>query len=302
MSLSAAQALDPTPIVADRMRQAPLASGRILYVAGGQIWQWSGGASRPITATGTRWEGVSWSPDGTQIASSEVGDNHSDIFILDAKGARVRQLTRNWSLVSVQDSSWGRRPSWAPDGERLLYVADVGRGSDMSLWSVASNGTTTRKLYALAIGSGGLDSPAWSPDGKRIAFTSYPAGHYQPPQIFVFTPATDKIVQLTEHKDGAFDPSWSPDGTKLAYTARMDGNTRILVTKADGGVQTRLTDGHFDRSPVWSPDGTEIAYLSVVPGAFDLWVARYANGTVSEPKRLTSGVLIDAPSGLAWTN
>jgi TolB protein len=295
-----AEAVDLVPAAADRTRQPVKAAGRIAYVAAGQVWEWSDGATRPLTRPGVRYEGAAWSPDGSRLAASEVGDNHSDVWLLDAAGARVRQLTRHWSQVSVQDSAWGRRAAWSPSGETLAFVSDLGR-TDMSLWLVSAQGGGLRRIYSLGAGSGGLDWPTWSPDGRKIAFASYPAGPYRPPQIFAITVATGAVVQLTDLKDGAFDPAWSPDGAAIAFAGRAEGRTNLMVMKADGSDLLRLTDGRAERAPAWSPDGSELAYLALGSGSFDVWAVRLQGNAVSEPRALTSRQNADAVSGVSWT-
>src|SRR5262245_66160826 len=57
--------------------QGPSPSGRILFVAGGDLWLWHDGALRQLTQ-GDRYEGPAWSPDGAQILAPRVGANHSD--------------------------------------------------------------------------------------------------------------------------------------------------------------------------------------------------------------------------------
>jgi dipeptidyl aminopeptidase/acylaminoacyl peptidase len=301
LSLSSrAEAVDVNPPAAQRLSTAPRVRGRIAYVSAGQVWEWADGATRPLTPGGQHLEGASWSPDGRSIAVSDVGENHSDVLVLDARGTRLRQLTRNWSNVSVQDSAWGRKPAWSPEGDRIAYVTDLGR-NDMSLWVVPAGGGQARALYRLGVGSGGLDWPSWSPDGKKIAFTSYPPGVYQPPQVFVLTLATGAVAQLTEIKAGAFDPAWSPDGSQLAFTARIDGKTSILVMKADGTSVLQVSSGRLDRAPAWSPEGSELAYLAHGAGGYDVWAIRLQGTAASEPKQLTSGKVADAISGLSWT-
>jgi TolB protein len=296
----AAQAVDLVPAAAERSRQPVRAAGRIAYVAGGQVWEWSDGATRPLTRPGVRYEGAAWSPDGQRLAVSEVGDNHSDVWLLDAAGTRLRQLTRHWSLASVQDSAWGRKAAWSPSGETLAYVSDLGR-TDMSLWLVGAQGNNPRPVYRLGRGSGGIDWPSWSPDGKKIAFAAYPPGPYRPPQIFVLTIATGAVTQLTDLKDGAFDPAWSPDGSAIALAGRSEGRTNLIVMKADGSGLLRLTDGRSERAPAWSPDGSEIAYLALASGSFDLWAVRLQGSAVSEPRALTGKQNADAVSGISWT-
>ncbi len=294
-----AEAVDVVPPAAERSQQPARAQGRIAYVAAGQVWEWSDGAARPLTRPGVHYEGAAWSPDGKNIAVSELGENHSDVWVLDAKGNRLRQLTRHWSLVSVQDSAWGRKPAWSPSGEQIAYVSDLYR-TDMSLWLIGAQGSNPRRIHTMGIGSGGLDWPSWSPDGKRVAFTSYPGGFFQPPQVFVLTIATGAVVQVSELKDGAFDPAWSPDGNTIAFAGRSEGRTSLMTMKADGNSPVRLTEGKDDGAPAWSPDGSELAYLALNGSSFDVWVVRVAGRTVSEPRALTRNQNVDAVSGLSW--
>jgi TolB protein len=295
----AAEAVDTAPSQAERTRQTVQAGGKIAFIAAGQVWEWSGGAARPLTKPGVHYEGAAWSPDGKSIAVSEVGENHSDVFVLDAAGQRVRQITHNWSQVSVQDSAWARKPAWSPSGEQIAFVSDLYR-TDMSLWLVGAQGSNPRRVQQLQRGSGGLDWPTWSPDGKKVAFATYPAGLYKPPQIFVLTLATGAMAQITEFKDGAFDPAWSPDGQSIAFAGRADGKTNVVVMKADGSQMVRLTDGRAERAPVWSPDGAELAYVALQGSSFDVAVVRLSGTAVSEPKMLTRNQNVDAISGLSW--
>lgn len=295
-----AEAVDVNPPVAGKLNAAPKTQGRIIYVAGGQVWEWADGATRALTPGGQHLEGAAWAPDGKSIAVSDVGENHSDVVVLDARGQRLRQLTRNRSDVSVQDSAWGRKPAWSPDGDRIAYVSDLGR-TDMSLWLVPAGGGQARVLYRLGLGSAGVDWPSWSPDGKKIAFTSYPPGIYVPPQVFVLTVATGAVAQITDLKAGAFDPAWSPDGSQIAFAGRVDGQSHLMVMKTDGTSPVQLSAGQYDRAPAWSPDGSELAYLAHGTNGFDVWAVRLQSGAVSEPRQLTSGKVVDAISGVSWT-
>ena len=80
-------------------------------------------------------------PDGNTVAytsnhTGEQNDYHkSDLFTLDLKSGRVRQLT---------DSPGGKfHPRWSPDGKRLLYLAGQDPGysySQPNLFTIAAKG------------------------------------------------------------------------------------------------------------------------------------------------------------------
>jgi Tol biopolymer transport system component len=86
------------------------------------------------------YEDPSFSPDGTKIAfvygerygMPPLPDFDSEIFIMNADGSDQIRLTDN--------SGWDARPSWAPDGKKIVYVTgggikviDVNRGNQINL-------------------------------------------------------------------------------------------------------------------------------------------------------------------------
>ena len=54
-----------------------------------------------------------WSPDGRQIAFESDLDGDPEIFVMNADGSGVRQLTHN--------TIWDEGPAWAPDGTKLAF-------------------------------------------------------------------------------------------------------------------------------------------------------------------------------------
>lgn len=90
-----------------------------------------------------------WSPKGDQIAvaadlrhvgtgSSNVGYGDSGIFVMNADGSNVRQLTydRQWG--------WCRHPSWSPDGERIAF-------SCTSSTRVLTNEVRVSRLFVILV-------------------------------------------------------------------------------------------------------------------------------------------------------
>jgi Tol biopolymer transport system component len=218
------------------------------------------------------WE-PSWRPDGRKLAfiSNRVTptnpgpDPDFEIFVMNADGSGVRQLTVN----NVVDEA----PNWSPDGRRLVFhrnldpkvpQADYGHGN-YEVFTMQADGTHQRDLTNLP-GSQEL-FPDWSPDGRRIAFDSNRDGDRE---IYTMRPDGSRVQQLTFNGDRIDDgfPAWSPDGRRIAFNSGFTpgphdvSHWEIYTMRADGRDQTRLTFQTADFQPRWSPDGRKLVFTS----------------------------------------
>ncbi len=278
---------------------APLPQGRIVFVAGGDLWEWHDGGLRQLT-TGERFEGPAWAPDGDQLAASAVGVNHSDLALLGRDGEVQARLTDHRGKRRVQESDWARTPAWAPDGSRIAYTSDT-RTYDLALWSIGRDGRNPRQLFVAPDFGGGVDRPTWSPDGDELALVAFRAGIGQ---IEVLNPANGRTRRLTDAANGAYDPAWSPTGQWIAYVAREATRHDVWLVHPDGGTPVRLTSSGRNRQPAWSPDGAWLAYLSLSEVGFDLRVMEMRTDSreiePGEGRVLVSGRPVEGAGGLTW--
>jgi TolB protein len=128
-----------------------------------------------------------WSPNGKQIAfAGQDGDKHLHIYLMNADGSEVRQLTHF-------DAADGRAqsPAWSPDGKRLAVQADT--KDQAHIWIVDATTGAARKLAAHE--EKVIDElPAWFPGGKRIAFVSNRSGKLE---IWTMNADGSELRQLT---------------------------------------------------------------------------------------------------------
>jgi TolB protein len=289
--------------VDDRAAGRALASisGRILFGHSGDVWVAEAGGLYPLTQGGRYWGQPDWSPDGSHVVLVGWGQNATDLFVLDADGSGLRQLTRSQQR-RLADSDWVFSPRWSPDGELIAYLSDRSAFYPM-LWTMRPDGSNPRALVQPRGALDAVDTFAWSPDGAHIAATRFDNSGSQIQVIEIAAPARSRTI--TSEPGGAFDPSWSPDGSQIVYAARDGRRTVIKVVDAQGGPPTPVVQTDLGRSPEWSPSGTALAYLALVGREFELFAVdlttdRDGHLTASRPNQLTSQFGVDSTSGLSW--
>jgi TolB protein len=187
----------------------------------------------------------SYSPDGTQLAFSLLGDT---------RGIYVWDLERDCCLRAVQSGRWDDlTPSWAPDGRRLVFNSN-------------RLGVSTPQIYVTPVGGGEADlvspyrfgqsghytSPDWSPTGDRVAFHGrIGQGRYH---ILVsdIGGRANRVAQLTFEGNNE-DPSWAPDGRHIAFVGERSFGFGLYVVDTVTGATRPVLLGIRAKVPKWSP-------------------------------------------------
>ena len=197
-----------------------------------------------------------WSPDGRRIAFTSdrhgerelppgSGHYNRDIFIMNADGSDVQQLT--FDPVEAWD------PAWSPDGLSIVYTSwrDVPDGPPAIYLLELASGAARR----LSSNDGWVSDPSWSPDGARIAFVEQtgPTSH-----VWVMAADGSGARQVTSAEAWVWGPTWSPDGTRIAYARDDDWDddvgSDIYIVSVDSGAEERITDHPSeDIDPNWTP-------------------------------------------------
>jgi TolB protein len=100
------------------------------------------------------------SPDGRLIAFRKiVGDMNSEVYVADADGSNLRNLTNH--------PAWEGWPAWSPDGRRIAFAGN--RDSNYQIFVMDAAGGNVRLA---ANTEGRATAPRWSPDGRTIYFTN----------------------------------------------------------------------------------------------------------------------------------
>jgi hypothetical protein len=239
--------------------------GTIAYLStastGTDVWTVpaSGGPARRVTTSGGSKIGLTWSPTGTALLTTE-----------DQKIVAINPSTGTETAIGKGD-----QPAWSPDGTRIAYVDTNGRVAVMN-----ADGSSSRELTTLATGG----PHAWSPDGSRVAFTGSAVVATRSGRnrtLDLYTAPADGSAP-PRRLTGPFDPrlrdtnsprqvAVSADGALIAYRD-ADGNGWVM--NADGSCARALLGPVVD-GPFWRPDSTTggplacvdlVAYQDINPG------------------------------------
>ena len=196
------------------------------------------------------------SPDGQSIAYTTGGQE--DLFIANADGTRVRQLTN--------DAARDRGVTWSPDGKTLYVYSN--RDGAYHIWSIRADGSGLTRVTDTAdltrLGARNIFTPAASPNGQLLA---------------VQTDRSNALVHLDRPNGRRMEaiadkfeiPVWSPDGTRLAGAIVADTAAGMhQATAKEGwrgiGVYSMLTGKSetvlpHGLSPQWLPGGKHIVFF-----------------------------------------
>jgi Tol biopolymer transport system component/DNA-binding winged helix-turn-helix (wHTH) protein len=170
-------------------------------------------------------EAAEYSPDGRQIAFISSRAGPWDLWMSDADGGNLVQLSR--SIVNPGN------PRWSPDGTNIAF--DSSLPGDREIYVVDVSGGVPKRL---ATNLRNIATPSWSRDGKWIYFRSYEAlGE----KIYRCAATGGNAVAL----GGEFDataPQESFDES-LLYFAVRPANTTLSTISLTGDFQISPVEG-----------------------------------------------------------
>jgi Tol biopolymer transport system component len=230
---------------------APLADGRIGYVTrmGDNINVWlmnsDGSDQKQITYDPPVLEELRAAPDGRFFIFSTLRDGRNNLFVTDADGANLRQLTFGDNIIDSTVS---------PDGNWIVYpsYSSADGNGKYALWKISSSGGGPVLLTDKNCGT-----PHFSPDSKFVSCVS------EGTKLAILSAEDGSIVKT-------FDPvsipilnngaRWTPDGQALVYRVLQKNLVNLWVQPINGGAAHPLTNfkNGIIHNFAFSSDGTRL--------------------------------------------
>jgi TolB protein len=217
-----------------------------------------------------------YSPDGQKIVFQREGETSDEIWVVDADGSHLTQLTHPDPGCLPDRGTCDRSPAWSSDGKQIAFdretVVPADDTDNQGIWMMNADGTDQHQLTELDRASQRFDrSPQFSPDGHRLVFERDNVGDTQPVDgkaLWVLNLRTANERRITPFPLDAGDtPDWSPDGKRILFHSNESGDPDVsanLYTVRPSGTglhqltfETGGTVNYLGAS--YSPDGRYIA-------------------------------------------
>jgi hypothetical protein len=163
-----------------------------------------------------------WSPDGKQIAFESTMDGDREIYVMNADGSNIRQLTHN--------TLWDEGPAWSPDGTKLAFSSGAD-DAHLDIWTMNVDGSDPRQLTTYP---GRDESPDWGVNPH-------------PAPVGGSVPATLSLTLGAPPSFGAFQAGVARDYTAsaTATVTSSAGDAGLVVQDASPQFTNHLVNGAF---------------------------------------------------------
>jgi Tol biopolymer transport system component len=206
-----------------------------------------------LVTRGSRfWSSPDPSPDGERVVMYSQVRPEGDLYVINADGTGLRQLT--------SDQAVDRVPRWSPDGQWIATFSN--RSGRLGVWKLRVDGSEQQLLTGDTVAS----VAAWSPDGARLAVTRGGAEPGPGARSFIVdatrgvqNAVLDELPDAPNLGSAFVTNSWAPDGTKIAGQngfARVGVSVYTIAT----GAFSRVAE--FGEWPVWLPDSRHVLVVS----------------------------------------
>lgn len=265
----------------------------VAYISQGQLWVVDVAGGTPLQLThdpkgpgdprGATAHHPQWNPQGGWILFDTGTNGYNELYVVSADG-KARHLLAATEIYrgrdeirpaahdggdAVASDRFDARPSWSPDGTRLLYTErsrEFFSGKLKVLPFDARTGSAagaTCTVYTAKNDLGGawaVNTATWSPDGATLAVVLQES-HWDKIWLIPSTGGAPRQLTVGEGEDE--EPIYSPDGKWIAFESNrgVAEERHLWVIPASGGEPHRITQlSGFEFAPRWSADSRSLRF------------------------------------------
>ena len=260
----------------------------------------SGGEMRFLAQTGSNRypEGLSWSPDGKELAFERWNGEKTDIFIVSVATRQVRSFTT--------DGKANTDPVWSGDGKWITYLSRRGVGVGHRRWIQALEGGWPKILKVSK-----RDPLVYSPDGYWVAYFHSDHKLDSPKGFYASRVNTEgessgrrvllKAVNLNSDMYGR-PMRWTSDGEIIISEEFFKNETYVLGLKSGEYRHVSLPPSLVWQSEPaqWLADGKHLCLPSGddrQPGLLNVETGEFTAAPISLPEGMHLGASTFSPDG-----
>jgi TolB protein len=219
-----------------------------------------------VTSTSANESFPTWSPDGGQIAyCASTGEWNTventdtyELYVMDADGTHVRQLTDN--------AAYDGNPRWSPDGAPgggfIVFSSDRAETGHWEVYVMNADGSNVRRVTNTPSNATAIN-PVWRPKANAPVSPTQTSTPIQGAISADTVGQVELLSTLNEHHDKVFTLDFSRDG---AYLASHSGDKEIKIWDVRSGqlAHTSSTSGVLFNNIDFSPVGYLLASDDVI--------------------------------------
>jgi serine/threonine protein kinase/WD40 repeat protein len=236
-----------SPALSPDGRMVTFIRGESTFEGAGQIYAKALAGGEPVKLTDDALKKMSpvFSPDGSQIAYTTVGDNFAwDTWVVPALGGTPRRWFTNASGLS-----------WIDD--RHVLFSEITTGVHMKVVATDGQRRVGHAVYAPQHERAMAHRSYASPDGKNVLIAEMDQAVWQPCRLVPINGLT------TGRKVGpngqCTSAAWSPDGSWMYFSANGAGSFHIWRQRFASGTPEQITHGPFEEEGLaLAPDGRSL--------------------------------------------
>jgi len=225
-----------------------------------------------------------WAPSGDIIAYVTGNEGFLEIVLMSAKtGERIERVTKpffrdKYEEIRTDFSGFGRSIAWAPDGDRIAFVAKYRDAN----YLLEVNILTRQLTQYFKLDFDNVTSPDYDGSGERIVFSALKEGQTD---LYIIELLTGDVSRVTFDLFNDTHPSWHTTSGEIVYASERGRKNRLVLIDINRRTQRLLTDSAYNAiSPTWTPDGESLLFCSDRQGVYDVYKMQIGAADLEDEK------------------